>query len=113
MTPPCVGLTELFYAETALEVEQAKAICSLCPWMNVCCEDARERREEFGVWGGVYFGPRLKMASRWTPKSQRTHPPYDCFCEQCGETFAAMKTGARFCGKRCSNAHHRARRIAA
>lgn len=49
----CRGLDpELFYAEGAAAVAQAKSLCAACPVSASCLEWAIQR-EEFGVWGGT------------------------------------------------------------
>jgi WhiB family redox-sensing transcriptional regulator len=42
-------------ARDAQQVTVAKAICRGCPVKDDCLKDARERGEEFGIWGGVLF----------------------------------------------------------
>ena len=46
---------ELWFAETAAEVEFAKALCQECPIRAGCLAGAVERREPWGVWGGEVF----------------------------------------------------------
>ena len=49
----CRGLDpEMFYAEGANAVAQAKSLCGVCPAKDRCLEWALTR-EEFGVWGGT------------------------------------------------------------
>ena len=36
-----------------VEVEEAKSICQRCPVMSDCLVTALERREPYGVWGGL------------------------------------------------------------
>lgn len=43
---------ELFFAESPVDVETAKALCRSCPLMAECLTGALERREPWGVWGG-------------------------------------------------------------
>ncbi|MFW7414732.1 WhiB family transcriptional regulator [Demequina sp. SO4-18] len=49
-------------------VEKAKALCGLCPSGDACFAGALERREKFGVWGGVLFD---KGTSRQGGKSSK------------------------------------------
>jgi len=46
---------ELFFAETPQDVEVAKALCLECPVRAECLAGALERREAWGVWGGLFL----------------------------------------------------------
>lgn len=46
---------ELWFAESPADVESAKALCGDCPVRSQCLDDALERREPWGVWGGELF----------------------------------------------------------
>jgi WhiB family redox-sensing transcriptional regulator len=46
---------DLFFAESPVEVERAKALCTDCPVKELCLAAALERREPWGVWGGEWF----------------------------------------------------------
>jgi WhiB family transcriptional regulator, redox-sensing transcriptional regulator len=43
---------ELWFAETPQDIEEAKALCALCPMRPQCLASALERQEPWGVWGG-------------------------------------------------------------
>jgi WhiB family transcriptional regulator, redox-sensing transcriptional regulator len=43
---------DLFFAESPVDVERAKALCIDCPIRLTCLAEALERREPWGVWGG-------------------------------------------------------------
>jgi WhiB family transcriptional regulator, redox-sensing transcriptional regulator len=43
---------DLFFAESPVDVERAKALCLDCPLRRSCLADALDRREPWGVWGG-------------------------------------------------------------
>lgn len=45
--------TRLFYPEHGEPVSKAKAVCQACPVRIECLEDALDRHERFGVWGGL------------------------------------------------------------
>ncbi len=50
---PCRnGDPELWFAEQATQVSQAKALCAQCPIAAACLEGAVARQEPWGVWGG-------------------------------------------------------------
>lgn len=46
-TPP-----DLWFAESPVDVEAAKALCGPCPLRDACLAGALDRREPWGVWGG-------------------------------------------------------------
>ena len=35
------------------KVAVAKRVCSSCSVRSLCFEEAKERQEEFGIWGGI------------------------------------------------------------
>ncbi len=45
----------VFFSHDRKVIDQAKAICAGCPRRESCLEDALERREPWGVWGGELF----------------------------------------------------------
>jgi WhiB family redox-sensing transcriptional regulator len=50
---PCHAVDpDLFFAESPVDVERAKALCIDCPLRATCLAEALERREPWGVWGG-------------------------------------------------------------
>lgn len=46
---------ELWFADTPVGVETAKALCLGCPLQLQCLAGATERSEPWGVWGGELF----------------------------------------------------------
>lgn len=53
---PCrTSDAELFFAESPVDVDRAKALCMSCPVQKICLAGAIERREPWGVWGGQLF----------------------------------------------------------
>ena len=48
-------LTALFFSEDLLDIARAKHLCSTCPVQALCLDEALERREPWGVWGGQLF----------------------------------------------------------
>ena len=49
------GASNLFFSEEVPEIIAAKRICAECPVIAPCLEEALERREPCGVWGGQLF----------------------------------------------------------
>lgn len=47
--------SELWFAESPVDVEFAKSLCRACPVRDACLAGALERREPWGVWGGELF----------------------------------------------------------
>lgn len=54
----CHGKTHLFFGAGSLE---AKRICRTCPMQRVCLDDALDRGELSGIWGGFNGSERLAM----------------------------------------------------
>ena len=53
---PCrINDPDLWFAESPIDVEHAKALCQDCPVQALCLDNALERREPWGVWGGELF----------------------------------------------------------
>ena len=62
---PCHSLDpELFFAESPVDVERAKAYCLDCPIKAACLEGALDRREPWGVWGGELFVSGVVVARK-------------------------------------------------
>ena len=66
-------LAHLFFSDDDMDVARAKAICRTCTLQTPCFEGAIERREAYGVWGGVLLidGEVSRFARR------RGRPPID------------------------------------
>jgi WhiB family redox-sensing transcriptional regulator len=68
---------EVFFAESPVDVENAKALCQDCPVRAVCLAGALERREPWGVWGGELFVQGVIVARkrpRGRPRKQPVEP---------------------------------------
>lgn len=55
---------ELWFAEQAHDIEQAKAMCRECPLMAACLSGAIDRAEPWGVWGGEVFVDGVVVARK-------------------------------------------------
>lgn len=55
---------ELFFAGDDEAVEQAKAVCAVCPVRTECLETALAVNEMHGVWGGMAEGERRRLIRR-------------------------------------------------
>ena len=62
---------ELFFADTAQELEAAKTLCQSCPLQRPCLDGAISRREPFGVWGGEIFDGGQIVAAKRLPGRPR------------------------------------------
>lgn len=70
---------DVFYPEgegaaTPLVVEEAKGYCRTCPVSHECLEDALERAEPFGVWGGLDEDERRALLHRSEDSSDARAP---------------------------------------
>jgi WhiB family redox-sensing transcriptional regulator len=45
-------LAPLFFSDDVVDIARAKAICAKCPRTATCLQDALDRAEPWGVWGG-------------------------------------------------------------
>ncbi len=43
---------DLWFAESPADLARAQELCAGCPFQVTCLEDAVERAEPWGVWGG-------------------------------------------------------------
>ena len=67
---PCLQASELFFAESPEDVEQAKALCRGCRARIACLAGALGRREPLGVWGG-----ELLVSGAIVPRKRRPGRP--------------------------------------
>lgn len=71
---PCrVDDPELWFAESPVQVEAAKALCRGCPVRQTCLAGALERREPTGVWGGELFLMGVPIARKRPRGRPRKH----------------------------------------
>lgn len=72
---PCrAGNPDLFFAESPVDVEAAKALCRDCPIQELCLAGAVSRREPWGVWGGELFVGGVVVARKRPRGRPRKHP---------------------------------------
>ena len=58
-------LTPLFFSDHVLDIARAKAICAKCGLREQCLNDALDREEPWGVWGGeLISGGRIVFNKR-------------------------------------------------
>jgi WhiB family redox-sensing transcriptional regulator len=55
---------EVFYPGNGDNGTEAKAVCADCPVRSECLMLALERREEFGIWGGLSTNQRRRLLRR-------------------------------------------------
>jgi WhiB family redox-sensing transcriptional regulator len=65
---------DLFFSETAAEINVAKSLCGQCPVQTQCLEAALSRQEPCGVWGGELFEDGSIIAKRRTVGRPRLAP---------------------------------------
>lgn len=63
--------SELFFSDEFADIRAAKLICAECPVMAQCLEEAFDRGEPCGVWGGQLFEDGKIL----TVKRRRGRPP--------------------------------------
>ena len=51
-------------------IAAAKAVCAECPVLAICREKALERRERFGIWGGMSETEREAAAAGPRPNGR-------------------------------------------
>jgi WhiB family transcriptional regulator, redox-sensing transcriptional regulator len=67
---PChVGDPDLWFAESPVDLERAKALCADCPIRRECLSAALERQEPWGVWGGEILD-RGTIVARKRPRGR-------------------------------------------
>jgi hypothetical protein len=60
--PACAGFDiEIFFTQT--DIPLAKSICGNCPLQTLCREAARERMDEYGVFGGESSSERVQVVA--------------------------------------------------
>jgi len=57
-------LTPLFFSDDNVDIARAKAICARCPLKVSCLDEALERIEPWGVWGGELIEEGRIVADR-------------------------------------------------
>jgi WhiB family redox-sensing transcriptional regulator len=65
--------TEVFFSEDLYDIARAKHLCGTCPVKARCLDEALDRREPWGVWGGELFLNGKVLAA----KRRRGRPPKD------------------------------------
>lgn len=59
--------SEVFFPEKGGTNRQAKLVCAQCIHKVECGEDAIERKERFGVWGGIGERERRRIIRERNP----------------------------------------------
>jgi WhiB family transcriptional regulator, redox-sensing transcriptional regulator len=70
---PCTQDPDLWFAESPVDLELAKAFCTDCPARVACLAGALSRRERWGVWGGEIFD-RGQIVARKRPRGRPRKP---------------------------------------
>jgi WhiB family redox-sensing transcriptional regulator len=67
-------LTHLFFSDDNLDLARAKAICGRCERRVSCLRGAVERREVYGVWGGMLVVDGTPVEFKRPRGRPRKHP---------------------------------------
>jgi hypothetical protein len=59
--------TEVFFSEDLYDIARAKHLCGTCPVKARCYDEALDRREPWGVWGGELFLNGKVLAAKRRP----------------------------------------------
>ncbi|MFI6325098.1 WhiB family transcriptional regulator [Nonomuraea sp. NPDC050556] len=89
---------ELFFPELGdhQDALDAKRVCASCPVRFECLTQALQRREQYGVWGGMSVVERRAV----------TRLPHRC--RQC--SGPVLEAGHRYCGPDCQRTARAVRR---
>lgn len=62
----CKGMdTALWYPQRGDTHGHARSICEQCPVQEQCRQEAFDRHETFGIWGGTSERQRKKQRKQW------------------------------------------------
>jgi len=61
----CRGVDpNIFFPTTTTGIVKAKEYCRVCPVRSLCLEEALEKGEKFGIWGGASERERRRIQRR-------------------------------------------------
>lgn len=107
----CLGVDpDLFFPGLGEDAEPAKRICAECPIRERCLDDAIERGEKFGVWGGKSERERRRI--RRQRLQERSLAGTTVPCQVCGRLFVRRSNNHKACSDVCSLAAQRRRQRA-
>lgn len=81
-----------------------RIICSTCPFRLACAVGALERRERWGIWGGLDYQDRKKIAAKFSYEPPGDPPPHgtnsrrvkwNCDCTECKAAHALYESMRR------------------
>ena len=65
---------DLWFADSPVELERAKALCAECPIRRMCLSAALDRAEPWGVWGGEILDQGVVIARKRPRGRPRKQP---------------------------------------
>lgn len=75
---------EIFFSLKGPDKKEAKAMCARCPVRRQCLEDALEKQDRFGIFGGVDHY-ELRRAMQINGEGHATHNVKPLRCPYCFE----------------------------
>lgn len=61
----CKGRSDIdWFPVTATAANRAITVCRVCPVSKACCEEADQRKEQWGVWGGIWRSSKSSVKRR-------------------------------------------------
>jgi hypothetical protein len=102
------GATDAFDKPSAADRRLAEAacriVCSTCPFRLDCATGALERRERWGIWGGLTYEDRKRIAAKYGYLPPGDPPPHgtnsrrvkwNCHCPECRAAHALYEAMRR------------------
>lgn len=83
-------LTGLFFSDNVIDIARAKAMCGLCPLRVSCLNDALEREEPWGVWGGELLAGGRIVANKRPCGRPPKHPRPELVVDELGPVPVAV-----------------------
>ena len=77
-------MTGLFFSDNVVDIARAKAMCGLCPLQADCLQNALDREEPWGVWGGELLSGGRIIANKRACGRPPKHPRPEVVIDELG-----------------------------